>query len=132
MKTRLVKQYMTPKKELIEFSADTDIFKAIETLINRAISGAPVTNKQGELIGVLSEKDCLKVLLQIGMHELPPGKVGEYMTQEVETVDQNQSIFDVIEKFQSCSFRRFPVVDGNKLVGLMTRRDVLKVVKDFK
>ena len=132
MKNKLVKDYMTAKKDLILFNPDTDIYYAIETLINRAISGAPVTIKGDKIVGVLSEKDCLKVLLRIHMHELPAGAVEEYMTQNVVTVEQTRTIFDMIELFENSNFRRFPVVDGDKLVGLITRRDVLRAVKDFR
>ncbi|MFH2132301.1 MAG: CBS domain-containing protein [bacterium] len=130
MKSKTVQDYMTQNRYLITFQPDTDIFFAIEMLINRSISGAPVVNKAGELVGVLSEKDCLKVMLQMTMHHHPAGTVGEYMSNEVKTLDQNKTILDAVEAFQKSVFRRFPVTDGKKLVGLITRRDILRAIKE--
>jgi len=131
MTQKLVKEYMTIATQLIKFRPDTDIFFAIETLINRAISGAPVVNDKGDLLGVISEKDCLKVLLDMSMHELPSATVGDYMTKEATTLKQTSTVMDAVEMFQKNVFRRFPVVDGTKLVGLLTRRDILRAVKDI-
>jgi len=123
---------MTVEKQLISFQPDTDIYSAIETLINRAISGAPVVDNKGNLVGVLSEKDCLRVLMEMGMHDMPGGLVEEFMTKEVVTMDSTKTILDAVWLFRNSSFRRFPVVDGQKLIGLLTRRDVLRAVKDIK
>lgn len=123
---------MTVEKHLISFQPKTDIFFAIETLINRAISGAPVVDEKGNLVGVISEKDCLKVLMEMGMHELPAGQVEEFMTKEVATIEKDKTIMDAVWLFRNSSYRRFPVVDGKKLIGLITRRDVLRAIKDFK
>lgn len=122
---------MTPAKYLITFQPDTDIYYAIEMLINRSISGAPVVTGKDQLVGILSEKDCLKVMMLIGMHRMPPGTVAEYMSPEVETIDPGKSMLDAVELFQKTVFRRFPVVDGKKLVGLISRRDVLRAIKDM-
>ncbi len=132
MSKKLVTDYMTVEKYLISFQPDTDIYFAIETLINRAISGAPVVDNNGNLVGVLSEKDCLRVLMEMGMHEMPAGLVEEFMTKEVVTMDSTKSILDAVWLFRNSAFRRFPIVEGKKLVGLLTRRDVLRAVKDIK
>ena len=131
MKAKNVKDYMTPAKFLITFQPDTNIYYAMEMLINRAISGAPVIAENGDLVGILSEKDCLKVMMQIGMHDMPPGSVDEYMSKEVKTIDPNKSILDAVEEFQKSVFRRFPVTEGKQLVGLLSRRDMLRAIKDM-
>jgi len=132
MNQKQVKDYMTIATQLIKFRPDTDIFFAIDTLINRAISGAPVVNDRGDLVGILSEKDCLKVLIDVSMHELPTATVEQYMSKEATTLKQTSSIMDAVEFFQKNVFRRFPVVEGAKLVGLLTRRDILRAVKDIR
>ena len=132
MNQKQVKDYMTIATQLIKFRPDTDIFFAIDTLINRAISGAPVANDRGDLVGILSEKDCLKVLIDVSMHELPTATVEQYMSKEATTLKQTSSIMDAVEFFQKNVFRRFPVVEGAKLVGLLTRRDILRAVKDIR
>jgi CBS domain-containing protein len=132
MNTKLVKEYMTVATQLIKFRPETDIFFAIDTLINRTISGAPVVNDKGDLVGILSEKDCLKVLIDMSMHELPGATVEQYMSKEAVTLNATTSIMDAVELFQKNVFRRFPVVEGAKLVGLLTRRDILRAVKDIR
>ena len=132
MDRKQVKDYMTIATQLIKFRPDTDIFFATETLINRAISGAPVIDDKGDLVGILSEKDCLKLLMDMQMHELPTATVDQYMSKTPVTLKQSASIMDAVELFQKNVFRRFPVVEGNKLVGLITRRDILRAVRDIK
>ena len=129
--TKQVKDYMTIATKLIKFRPDTDIFTAIETLINKAISGAPVVDDKGDLVGILSEKDCLKVLMDMSMHELPAANVGQYMSTKATTLKATSSIMDAVELFRKNVFRRFPVVDGAKLVGILSRRDILRAVKDI-
>ena len=132
MITKQVKEYMTIATQLIKFRPDTDIFFAIDTLINKAISGAPVVNDKGDLVGILSEKDCLKVLIDMSMHELPTAMVEQYMSTKATTLTATSSIMDAVEVFQKNVYRRFPVVEGTKLVGLITRRDILRAVKDIR
>ena len=131
MVTKLVKDYMTIKNNLISFKPDSDIHQVIKILIKHSISGAPVINNKGDLVGIISEKDCLGVLLEITMHELPGGQVEKYMSTEVISIDQNRSIIEAVEMFQNSNFRRFPVVDGKQLVGLLSRRDVLRAIEEF-
>lgn len=131
MAVKNVKDYMTPIKYLITFQPETDIYHAIEMLINRSISGAPVVTGNNELVGILSEKDCLKVMLQIGMHHMHPGTVAEYMSKDVRTIDPEKSVLDAVEEFQRTVFRRFPVAEGKRLVGLISRRDMLRAIKDM-
>jgi len=131
MERKAVKDYMTLKKDLISFRPDSDIYSVIKTLIKHSISGAPVINNNGDLVGIISEKDCLRVLLEMAMHEMPGGKVEKYMSSDVVSLDQNQSIIDAVEMFQNSNFRRFPVVDEKKLVGLISRRNVLLAIEDI-
>jgi CBS domain-containing protein len=132
MTLKPVKDYMTQKAALIAFQPDTDIYVVIKTLIKQSISGAPVIDAQGELVGIISEKDCLKVLLEMAMHELPGGHVDKYMSKQVTALEQNRSIFDAVEMFQKTNFRRFPVVDGKKLVGIISRRDMLRAIEEIR
>lgn len=131
MTQKTVEDYMTKRSKLITFKPDDRIYLVIRKLIEKSISGAPVVNNDGELIGIISEKDCLKVLLEMVMHEMPGGIVERYMSHQVTTLEPHQSIIDAVEMFQKSNFRRFPVVQGSKLVGLISRRDVLMAIKDI-
>ncbi|MGB0931644.1 MAG: CBS domain-containing protein, partial [Chitinophagales bacterium] len=121
-----IKTYMTTN--LITFNADTDIREAMNTLLKSGISGAPVLDAKGNLIGVISEKDCMKVIVNKMYHNEPgaPSKVGDYMSGEVKTIDARLSVTEAAYEFLHCNYRRFPVMENGKLVGQVSRRDILK------
>lgn len=131
MKQKLVKDYMTIQSHLVSFQPDTDIHFVVKTLIRKSISGAPVVDSQGDLVGVISEKDCLRVLMEMAMHEMPGGTVDKYMSSEVTTIGPENTIIEAVGRFQKSYFRRFPVVENGKLVGILSRRDVLRAVEEI-
>ncbi|MBT8117974.1 MAG: CBS domain-containing protein [Gammaproteobacteria bacterium] len=114
---------------LVTFTPDTDIHAAINQLIEKRISGAPVVDKQGNLVGILSEKDCLQTALHASYHGESAGTVAEYMHGEVKTVDAEASIADVAAMFIRDDYRRYPVMSDNRLVGQISRRDVLRALE---
>lgn len=118
-------------RKLITFRPDTNIYTAISTLVRHGISGAPVVNEKGELLGIISEKDCLRVLANGVFHRYPGGPVSEYMTQAVMTVHPDTDMFTVADIFLKNVFRRLPVVEGRKVVGQISRRDVLRAVEEI-
>ena len=91
--------------------------------------GAPVVDRLGNIVGMLSEKDCLRVALNAGYNQQMAGRVSEYMSPNVVTVDSDASIVDVAKMFLDSPFKRYPVVDDdNRLVGQISRSDVLKAI----
>ena len=127
-----VADYMTMK--LISFAPDQDIREVIEIIIANKISGAPVVNRDKELVGIISEKDCLRVILDDVYHNLPPneGLVSNYMSHKVITVEDSMDVVEVANLFLNSNFRRYPVVNNGKLVGLVSRRDILRASKTIK
>lgn len=123
-----VRDFMT--RELVTFSPSTPIVEAIDTLVKTKISGAPVIDNHGNLVGVLSEKDCMKVALDMKYHQEYGGPVSDFMHTEVLTVQDDMSIAEVAEMFFTSSFRRYPVFKDNQLVGQISRRDVLRALQD--
>tara|TARA_B110000027_G_scaffold451_1_gene406 strand:+ start:69 stop:524 length:456 start_codon:yes stop_codon:yes gene_type:complete len=124
--------YMTTN--VITFKADLEITDVTETIINRKISGAPVVNNEGEIIGIITEKDCLRVIYDEKYHNLFPnqGKVTNYMSKKVITVDYNIKIYELASLFMKSNFRRYPVLKNGKMLGVISRRDVLKACKKIK
>ena len=127
LKSCLVKDYMA--KTLVTFKPDTDVLDAVHVLVSKRIAGAPVVDDEGNLLGMLSELDCLKVALQAGYHSQVGGPVREYMSTGVETVDAEMSIVDLAPRFLDTSFRRYPVMERNRLIGQISRRDVLRALE---
>ena len=105
------------------------MLEAINILLKNKISGAPVLDENGNIIGVLSEIDCMETLIQDSYYHESRGSVSEYMSEKVTTVDAQMGIVDLAEFFVQKHFRRLPVVDHGKLVGQVSRRDVLKAIQ---
>ena len=120
----LVSDYMAT--ELITLSPDMEINKAMKVLLNERISGAPVVDAKGKLVGVLSKKDCLKAALNSSYYQEWGGSVADYMSAEVETLEADMELVQAAERFLSSHFRRFPVMRDGRLAGQISRTDVLR------
>ena len=83
----------------------------------------------GNLVGMLSELDCMKVALNAGYHGTWGGPVRDFMSDNVKTIDAEMSIIDLAQLFIDSRFRRFPVMKGTRLVGQISRRDVLRALE---
>jgi CBS domain-containing protein len=121
-----VRHFMVPNP--VVFTRDTDLLDAIRVLLDRRISGAPVVDERGNLIGVLTERDFLRAALVAGYHGESGGCVGDYMSSDVEAVHSDDSLLDVATRFIETKYRRYPVIEDNRVVGLVARRDVLRAV----
>ena len=126
LKSCLVRDYMAG--QLVTFKPDTDVMDAIHELVERRIAGAPVVDDKGDLVGMLSELDCMKVALNAGYYGDWGGPVSDYMTTAVESVDAEMNIVDLAQKFLDSGYRRFPVLRNNRLVGQISRRDALRAL----
>jgi CBS domain-containing protein len=126
-KSALVKDYMA--RTLVTFKPETDVLDAVHVLVNKRIAGAPVVDDAGNLLGMLSELDCMKVALDAGYHGNWGGPIREFMSEGVKTVDADMSIIDLAQEFVTSRYRRFPVMQGTRLVGQISRRDVLRALE---
>lgn len=124
LQSMLVKDYMVG--DHLTFSPEDEVLHAIHALLEHGLSGAPVTDHDGRLIGFLSEKDCLKVALNASYFEQRAGLVKDYMSRDVISVKGDGSLIDAIETFVNRSFRCLPVVEGERLIGQISRRDILR------
>ena len=129
LKSCLVRDYMAG--QLVSFKPDTEIMDAIQELVHRRIAGAPVVDDKGDLVGMLSELDCMKVALNAGYYGDWGGPVSDYMTTTVESVDAEMNIVDLAQKFLDSGYRRFPVLRNNRLVGQISRRDALRALSEL-
>lgn len=119
-----ISAYMATK--LVTLAPDMEINRAMLVLLDNRFSGAPVVNSMGELVGVLSKKDCFKTAMHASYHEMPGGQVADYMSTNVETLDADMDLFRAAEAFLKSSFRRFPVLREGRLVGQISRADLLR------
>jgi CBS domain-containing protein len=121
-----VREYMTPNP--VVFSPETDIFAAIRQLLNHKITGAPVVDAKGKLVGVFSELDCMRVAVAASYHEDPPGTVQEQMTTDFLSIDGETSVVEAAELFANSKQRNLPVIHEGHLIGIISRVDILKVL----
>lgn len=121
-----VSDYMSTN--LITFKPDQSVMEVMNTLIRKKISGGPVVNAKNELIGIISEGDCIKQISNSRYYNLPLDnvKVEAHMATEIETIDGDMNVFDAADKFLTSKRRRFPIVKEGKLVGLISQKDILK------
>jgi CBS domain-containing protein len=115
-------------KRLVTLGKDTDVIDAVKKLLDHKITSAPVVDERGRLLGMFSEKDVMNIVLETAYNQGMSGKVGDYMTTEVISVDADSSIVDLAEKFQQSSVRSFPVFKDHDLVGIVSRTDVLRAL----
>jgi len=117
------------KTELVTVDKKTPILEAIDMLVRFNITGLPVVNKKDELIGIVSEKDLLK--LTYGLTSMAydsnktPETVAEIMTTDVQAFEISDSLVSVCKCLMEKPFRRVPIVDNKKLIGIISRRDLL-------
>lgn len=111
---------------------DEDLFAAVALILDHRLSGLCVVDDDGNLVGVLSELDCLKAILAASYeNRTNVGKVGDYMTREVVTSGADEDIVEVASDMLKSRHRRRPVVKDGKLVGQISCRQVLKAIRSF-
>jgi CBS domain-containing protein len=124
-----VTRYMATANNLITFSPEQPVSEVIDIFLEKKISGAPVLNENQELVGIISEKDCLRVMIGSAYHNQPinMGKVADFMTRNVQTISEDQDVLDVAQAFLNTPIRRFPVLNKQgKVIGQVSRRDILR------
>jgi CBS domain-containing protein len=112
-------------RRLVTLDAEMDVFKAIDLIGKSKISGAPVIDKNGLLLGMFTEKSCLEVLVDAAYEGLPTNQVGAFMDDPVHTINENTKMLEMAQIFLNKRTRRLPVVNEGKLVGQVSRRDVI-------
>ena len=127
-----VLKYMA--KDLITFKPEDEIGTVISKFNEYQISGAPVLNERKELVGIISEQDCLRVVLDSVYHNQPLSKhlVKDYMQKNIISVPYDADVVDVANMFLKHRFRRFPVVKDGVLKGQVSKRDILRAALKIK
>jgi len=126
----LIDDFMT--RNLATATEDMDLLSLVDLLLRRGISGAPVVDGSGHLIGMVSEHDCLKAILVGTYQGEVGGSVSDVLTTSVETIRHGTSIVEAANQMVTSGRRRLPVVDHeNRLVGQISRSDLLRAVRAY-
>ena len=108
---------------------EMDILDAVGVLLEKRVTVAPVVDRAGRLVGILTEKDCLRLVAAGVQGNVPRGSVVNFMTTNPETIPPDMDVYYAAGLFLTRDFRRFPVVEDGKLVGAITRFDILRAIQ---
>lgn len=122
----VVRDYMD--HVVVTVPPDMAIIDCVDTLLEKGVTGAPVLDADGDLIGIVTAKDCLRILSMGQNAERPSGTVADFMTKELVTIPPSMNIYFAAGLFIGHHFRRLPVVEDGKLVGGITRFDILRAI----
>jgi CBS domain-containing protein len=111
--------------DVITVKKQTTIGQAIEILVDNDITGLPVVNDDMTLAGIISEKDVLGLLSDL---EDDSAKVEDFMTRDVVSFDQDEDLIAICECLVNSPFRRVPIAAEGKLVGVISRKDIIKYI----
>ena len=128
-KTKIkVRDFMT--QALVTATAEQRIEDAVGIMIDNSFSGLPVVDAQGNLVGIISEHDCIKSMLACVYHEESSGcgLVQDFMITNVDSVDVDDDIVEVSQRILNERKRRFPVLEDGRLVGQISRRDLMRAL----
>jgi CBS domain-containing protein len=130
----LVEKYMVPLNHMVTFKPDQSIQDVISIIIDKKISGAPVLDEHRHLVGIISEKDCLRIIVDQTYHNMPAEsrKVSDYMTAKVHTLSSKTNVVEAAIEFLNSNYRRFPIVENGTMIGQVSRRDILKAAQNIK
>ena len=129
MRSIKVQDCMT--RQVVAFSPDMEVVEAIRLLLASNITAAPVINAEGELVGILSETDCLKGTIMGSYFSQEGGLVSEHMATEVLTASPNDDIISVYMHFMKDKAFRIPVLVDKQLVGMLSPKDLMSAVLEF-
>lgn len=117
----------------VKVQADGNMLDAMQVIIDNKISGVCVVDAEENLVGILSELDCLRAVLGAVYNKTNVGPIRDYMASEnLVTAHPNEDIVDVAQDMLLKNKRRRPVVEDGKLIGQITCRQLLAAVKKFR
>jgi CBS domain-containing protein len=119
---------------VITISPDEDVYEAMRMMALNNVTGLPVIEDDGTLLGIITEKDILVLLynsLEDANMDRVVGRVGQFMTRHVICFGPQDSLVDIAECLSTNDFRRVPILDHGKLVGIISRKDVIRYIRDL-
>jgi CBS domain-containing protein len=108
---------------------DEPVEHAIDLMLRHGVSGLPVVNSCNQLLGVITEYDILDI---INDPQTERKMVYHFMTRDPDTIEADTPVFELGRLFHGRSIRRYPVTDNGKLVGIISRRELIRVVRDVR
>ena len=126
---KTARDFMT--KRLVTLRPGMDVIKAVQLLLKNRISGAPVVDDNSVFLGVFSEKCAMHVLLDAAYEQLPSNEVRLFMDTDAQTIEPDTQLLSIAQVFLLTSYRRLPVLEAGRLIGQISRRDVMRASLDL-
>jgi CBS domain-containing protein len=117
----------------ITIAETASIAEAVKTIVDNKLTGITVTDAAGVVVGVISEIDCLKAMLNSIYNDGDPDHrlVSEFMTRALNTCSPDDSIVEVAQSMLETQQRRRPVIENGKLVGQVSSGNVLWALMEY-
>lgn len=113
-------------RRVITVSPEDDLFEVIDLFVRNKISGAPVVDQNGHYLGVFSERTSISLLVDAAQRGTPTNQIRGFIDQDAITVSRDTDFWTIAQILMSTHYRRLPVLENGKVVGLISRRDVLR------
>jgi len=123
----MVKAKAIMKTHVLSVAKDTDVYEAIRMMVANQVTGLPVIDDDQRLVGIVTEKDVLHMLYEV---EDSPNPVSHFMTQSVVSFDEEDDLEVIAESLRGSNFRRVPILREGRLVGVISRRDVIRHITE--
>jgi len=114
--------------QVVTIGKEEDVYEAVRMMVLNNVTGLPVVAEDGTLVGIVTEKDVLPLLSE----PAPVGRVADFMTAGVVCFDPDDCLSEITDAFRENHFRRVPIVQGGKLVGIISRRDIIRYIGELK
>lgn len=115
-------------QELVTFAPDTTVREAVEVMAKRRFGAIPVVERD-RLVGIFTERDVLVRVMAAGK-DPDTTRLDEVMTRNPDTVRSSDAVVHALELMNEHNYRHLPVVDGERLVGVVSIRDLYRSVKE--
>ncbi len=122
-----VRQYMDTQVPTL--SPSTLVLDAVDFLLVHHVTGAPVVDNEGHVVGMLTEKDCLRLVVHAPDPENVRDRVEDFMSTDVKSIPPDMDVYFAAGLFLKENFRRFLVIEDGRLVGAITRYDMLRAIR---
>lgn len=122
----LAREMMT--KNLVTLSPGLEVFQAIDVLLRRRISGAPVVEEDGTFLGIFSESSCMRFIVNAAYESLPDAGLMPFVDAHPPSIDPDTDLLTICQTFLDQATRRLPVLEEGRLIGQVSRRDVMHKV----
>lgn len=125
----LAREIMT--QDLVTLSPDMDVFAAIDVLLKKRISGAPVVDFDGSFLGVFSESSCMRVIVNAAYENMPDARLLAFVDRQPPVIAPETDLLTICQTFLNQATRRLPVLEYGRLLGQISRRDVMRKVMEL-